>query len=143
VPRLPRKSGGDQMAPEGRQRDARAYDPLAMHVVPRLPRKSGGDQMAPAGRQRDARAYTRALAKAAKRNGTRGRPGSRNHSHHFPAGESFQQVAATSQAEECPAASQLVSCMPVTWLLQVTVNQSNTAASGTVSEGIRRSNRTQ
>ena len=60
VPRLPRKSGGDQMAPEGRQRDARGTpghtsDPLAMHVVPRLPRKSGGDQMAPEGRQRDAR----------------------------------------------------------------------------------------
>ena len=63
VLRLPRKSGGDQMAPEGRQRDAtetpgRTSDPLAMHVVPRLPRKSGGDwgtsggdQMAPEGRQ--------------------------------------------------------------------------------------------
>ena len=79
VPRLPRKSGGDQGTPEGRQgvhptpwqctlshachakaaetkghrRDARAYiRPLAVHIVPRLPRKSGGDQ---------ARAYIRPL----------------------------------------------------------------------------------
>ena len=95
VPRLPRRTGGDQATPqrdarayirplgnghcptpatqkrrrprdtrgtpEGRQRDARASDPLAMDIVPRLPRKSGGDQGTPEGRQRDARAYIRPL----------------------------------------------------------------------------------
>ena len=61
VPRLPRKSGGDQGAPAAETKWHRAYIPLAMHVVPRLPRKSGGDQGAPEGRQRDARAYIRPL----------------------------------------------------------------------------------
>ena len=41
VPRLPRKSGGDQGAPAAETKWHRAYIPLAMHVVPRLPRKSG------------------------------------------------------------------------------------------------------
>ena len=71
VPRLPRKSGGDQGTPEGRQgvhptpwqctlshachakggTPGRTSDPLAVHVVPRLPRKSGGDQGTSEGRQ--------------------------------------------------------------------------------------------
>ena len=41
VPRLPRKSSGDQGTPEGHRRDA---DPLAVHIVPRLPRKSSATQ---------------------------------------------------------------------------------------------------
>ena len=58
VPRLPRKSGGDQGTPEGTPRAT--SDPLAVHIVPRLPRKSGGDQGTP----RDARAYIRPLGSA-------------------------------------------------------------------------------
>ena len=89
VPRLPRKSGGDQGAPEGRQgvhptpwqwtlchachakaaetkrpRDARGTpgrtsDPVAVQIAPHLPRKS---QRSP--RDADARAYIRPLGSA-------------------------------------------------------------------------------
>ena len=67
VPRLPRKSGGDQGTPEGRQRDARAYiRPLSNGHCPtpatqkrQRPRDTSGT---PEGRQRDARAYIRPLS---------------------------------------------------------------------------------